>query len=100
MSRSAPTGLTARTAAVLAFIEDCIAVERHPPTMREICAHFGWTGTNAAAFHTGILIKRGFIAFEPRGIGDRRTPRGLRVLRSAPGVLFFVIERVSASGAA
>ena len=81
MSRPYPTGadsadrpLTVRQLDVLNFIIACVESRGYPPTVREICAHFGWHGTCAAVAHLRALVRKGRIAI------DREMSRGIRVL--------------------
>jgi SOS-response transcriptional repressor LexA len=71
--------LTARQAAILAFLNDCQATHGCPPTLREIGARFGITSTNGVHEHLQALERKGYIT--------RRTnsSRGIRVL--APDAL-------------
>jgi repressor LexA len=40
--------LTAKQAAFVAYWHDFAASHGYPPTVRELCAHFGYRSTNAA----------------------------------------------------
>lgn len=54
-------GITDRQRAVLRFIQDFIAKEHFPPTLREIGNHFGMKSTNGVNDHLVALEKKGFI---------------------------------------
>jgi repressor LexA len=69
-----PQSLTVRERRVLDFIREALAGKGYPPTLREICAHFGWSSTNAAATHLGELQRKGYIEIE------RHKSRGLRLV--------------------
>ena len=61
---------TARQQQVLDFIQSCVDNNGYPPTLREICAHLGVSGTLSAMRHLEALEKKGFIKRDPgsRGI--------------------------------
>lgn len=67
--------LTARQREVVAFLCRYVKATGRPPVLREICSHFGWASTNAAADHLERLEAKGWISWE------RRVARGMRVLR-------------------
>ena len=66
--------LTPRQAEILGWIRQHVAERGYPPSQREICNHFGWVGTQAAADHMRALIAKGAIE---RTAGKSR---GLRLL--------------------
>lgn len=55
------TALTAKQAAVLAYIRDRVAADGYPPTIREIGSRFGIGGTNGVLCHLRALEKKGLI---------------------------------------
>ena len=57
---------TARQREVLAFIVERLRQDGRPPTMREICTHFGWGSTNAAYQHLCALRNKGLLTHTPR----------------------------------
>lgn len=59
-SMTAPT-LTERQKQVLEFLRGFVSAQGYPPTLREICAHFGISGPKNAAKHLDSLEKKGFI---------------------------------------
>lgn len=54
-------GITERQRSVLRFIQDFIAKERFPPTLREIGNNFGMKSTNGVNDHLVALEKKGYI---------------------------------------
>lgn len=52
---------TARQQQVLDFIQSHIDNDGYPPTIREICAHLGVSGTVSAIRHLDALEKKGYI---------------------------------------
>lgn len=52
---------TARQQQVLDYIQSHIDNDGYPPTIREICAHLGVSGTVSATRHLDALEKKGFI---------------------------------------
>ena len=66
--------LTARQGEILAFVAQEQAAGRICPTHREIAAHFGFSGPNAAARHINALIVKGAL------VADASKARSLRVL--------------------
>ncbi len=71
--------LTKKQEAVRRFIDSEVKAGRACPTHREIAAHFGFSGPNAAAGHLKALARKGFLATEPG------KARALRV-ENFPGV--------------
>ena len=53
--------LTKRQREVLDFIVSRIRRDLTAPSIREICAYFGWTGTNAALDHITYMRKKGYV---------------------------------------
>ncbi|MBF0541413.1 MAG: repressor LexA [Nitrospirae bacterium] len=63
--------LTKRQAEILDFIKAHISKAGFPPTVREICAHFGFTSPASAKQHIDALKAKGYIKkspFKGRGI--------------------------------
>lgn len=52
---------TARQKQVLDYIQSHIDNDGYPPTIREICAHLGVSGTVSATRHLDALEKKGYI---------------------------------------
>jgi len=52
---------TARQQQVLDFIQSHVDNDGYPPTIREICAHLGVSGTVSAMRHLDALEKKGYI---------------------------------------
>jgi SOS-response transcriptional repressor LexA len=46
---------------VLRFMHELACERGYPATVRELCAYFGWSSTNAAASHLGFLEAKGLI---------------------------------------
>lgn len=57
---------------LLTFIVKRVKEQRAPPSVRELCAEFGWRSTNAAAWRLHRLRHHGWI--------DREAPRNARVI--------------------
>ena len=68
-------GLTVPQRKVLRFLEEREELGEAPPTYREICKHFGYSSTKAAADHIAALEKKGFVKRE------KRHARGLRLVQ-------------------
>lgn len=57
--------LTDRQKEILEFLREFIADKGYPPTLRDICAHFGINGPQNAAKHLDALERKGFIRRRP-----------------------------------
>ena len=57
--------LTEKQRAVLKFIQHHISVHGYPPTVREICAHFGFSSPLSAQQHIEALRRKGYIKKNP-----------------------------------
>lgn len=66
--------MTARQQQILDYIVLYIDSRGYPPTLREICKHFGFGSTNSAHDHLAALEKKGFIRV------DAIVSRGIQVL--------------------
>jgi repressor LexA len=66
---STNTRLTETQEAILAFMVRHQAEHSRPPSLREICAEFGFASTNGARTHVLALARKGFVT----DTGDRRT---------------------------
>jgi repressor LexA len=64
---------------VLKFLMDFNAEHGIPPTIRELCSHFGFKSLNTAHFHLRSLEKKGYIQIHP-GKGRGITLPGARPL--------------------
>ncbi len=64
---------------VLQFLIDFNAEHGFPPTIRELCDHFGFKSLNTAHFHLRSLEKKGYIQIHP-GKGRGITLPGARPL--------------------
>jgi repressor LexA len=67
--------LTNTQSEVLAFVEQSSAEIGHPPTMKEVARHFGWSSTSTAQQHLEALERKG------RLTRTRKSPRSLRVTK-------------------
>ncbi len=54
--------LTKRQKQVLEFIRDTVQTTRIPPSLREICDHFGFKSVKAASDHVSALRRKGVLA--------------------------------------
>jgi repressor LexA len=54
--------LTQSQQQALDFISRCIETNGAPPTLREISAHFGTSGTVTALCHVEAIEKKGFLS--------------------------------------
>ena len=73
-----PVGpLKSKTAAVLAFIQEFIAANRYPPTIREITEGCDLSSTSVATYQLDILEHRGLIIrYRGKARGIRLTSEG------------------------
>jgi len=65
--------LTDRQRAILEFISESSRIKGFPPSMREICNHFGIQSTQGVARHLEALEKKGFLK------KDNRNARSLQL---------------------
>lgn len=70
-------GLTQRQNEILNFLREFIEMNGFPPTLREICLHFGMASTRASSDHLIALQRKGFITL------DEGKARGIRLTESA-----------------
>lgn len=74
--------ITMRQEEILNFIKLHISTMGFPPTIREICAHFGFTSPVSAKQHIDALVRKGYLKrspFKGRGIEVAGTS-GLRTI--------------------
>lgn len=71
--------LSSRQERVLKFLIDFNTEHGFPPTIRELCRHFGFKSLNTAHFHLRSLEKKGYIQVHP-GKGRGITLPGARPL--------------------
>src|SRR5688572_28506557 len=97
-------GLTHRQQEVYEFLLAYHMEHGYPPTLREICTHFGMASTRAASDHLEALVRKGVIrrkAVMSRGIEfvDQqrlRTGRSYPIVgRVAAGAPILAIEAIS-----
>ncbi|MBN1841864.1 MAG: transcriptional repressor LexA [Deltaproteobacteria bacterium] len=94
--------LSSKQSRVLRFLMDFNAKYGFPPTIRELCDHFGFKSLNTAHFHLRSLKKKGYIHIHPgkgRGITlpeARRLPeRKIPVVgRIAAGLPILALENI------
>lgn len=82
------TDLTDTQRRVFDFVRDRLLAGRSSPTLRELCAEFGWSSSRAAACHLEAIIRKGWLAAEPgkaRALRLARTEReGWRPVTEIP----------------
>lgn len=76
--------LSAKQSALLTFLVDFAAEYGFPPTIRELCDHFGFKSLNTAHFHLRALERKGYLQVHPgkgRGItlADSHRPPGRKI---------------------
>ena len=74
------TGVTDRQSGVLAFCIERWEAGKSLPSLREICTHFGYASTRAAADHLSALKTKGYLA------DDSESKRGYRLAEKATGL--------------
>jgi len=84
--------LSAKQSALFTFLVDFAAEYGFPPTIRELCDHFGFKSLNTAHFHLRALEKKGYIQVHP-GKGRGITLAGAHRL---PGSKIPVVGRIAA----
>lgn len=68
---------------ILEFIHDCARRAGRPPTVREVCAHFGFRSTGTARDHINALRAKGVLEHRPhetRGLHPARPVHSLPLL--------------------
>jgi repressor LexA len=79
------TSLTAIQRKILAYIEGEIGQGTSPPTLRAICAHFGFKAIGTAQDHLKALVQKGFLEKDPgKARGIRLSERHRAPARSVP----------------
>jgi repressor LexA len=98
-------GLSSKQGQVLKFLVDFNEDHGFPPTIRELCAYFGFKSLNTAHFHLRALEKKGYIQIHP-GKGRGITLPGARPLserqipvvgRIAAGTPILALENIEDS---
>lgn len=59
--------ITDRQQEVHDFLTDFVNENGYSPTLRQISANFGWSGTKAAQDHLQALERKGYLRNTPRG---------------------------------
>jgi repressor LexA len=75
---------------ILRFIEDEIARQGSPPTLRALCAAFGFRAIGSAQDHLQALIQKGFLEKDPR------KARGIRLARREPSRSIPILGAIAA----
>ncbi|RLB89900.1 MAG: repressor LexA [Deltaproteobacteria bacterium] len=84
--------LSSRQEQVLRFLIDFNAEHGFPPTIRELCHHFGFKSLNTAHFHLRSLKKKGYIQIHPgKGRGITLSGKYLQPGRKIP-----IVGRIAA----
>jgi repressor LexA len=73
--------LTKRQKHVLDFIRETIQGGKPAPTLREICSHFGFVSSKAAADHIAVLKRKGMISAVPNKARSLQIVSPLQALR-------------------
>jgi repressor LexA len=87
--------LSSKQGQVLTFLIDFNEKNGFPPTIRELCDHFGFRSLNTAHFHLRSLEKKGYIQIHPgkgrgitlpgaRPLSERQIPVVGRIAAGAP----------------
>ncbi len=95
-------GLSRKQEWVLKFLVDFNAEYGFPPTIRELCRHFGFKSLNTAHFHLRSLERKGYIEVHPgkgrgitlpgsRSLSERQMPV---VGRVAAGMPILALENI------
>ena len=75
---------TRKQVSVLRFINRFHASKGYPPTIRDICTHFGFASTKAATDHVAALMAKGLASKESRiARSIMPTDAGYKLLREA-----------------
>jgi repressor LexA len=74
---------------IAAVFRDAASAGAAPPTLRELCAHFGWRSTGTARDHLRALVRKGVLRRE-------RGARNYRVVGASGGAAVPIVGRVSA----
>lgn len=69
-------GLTDRQQEIFDFIVYSVVEVGRPPSLRDICAHFGMASTRAASDHVNALVRKGYVS------KDADVARGLKPVRT------------------
>jgi repressor LexA len=88
--------LTITQSKVLAFVEQSAAQNGHPPTMKEVSHHFGWSSTSTAQQHLGALQKKGRLDRTPKSPRSLRVIKPLRQVRTDQTVAVPLLGRIAA----
>jgi repressor LexA len=93
--RSLMENLSSKQGEVLSFLLDFNTEYGFPPTIRELCDHFGFKSLNTAHFHLRSLEKKGYIQIHPgKGRGITLSEAHRRLGRNIPIVGRIVIIHI------
>lgn len=81
---------------VFAFVEQSSAEIGHPPTMKEVAQHFGWSSTSTAQQHLEALEKKGWLTHTPKSPRSLRITKPLLEVRSGQVVAVPLVGRIAA----
>ena len=84
--RRLSTAPSPRQEAVLAFMRTFGAANGVPPTIREICTHFGFRSTNSASCILNSLERKGFVQSHLRGKARFWSPVYAGAIVCDPGI--------------
>jgi len=88
--------LTNTQSKVLAFVEQSSAQIGHPPTMKEVARHFGWSSTSTAQQHLEALEKKGRLTRTPKSPRSLRVTKPLREVGREQTVAVPLVGRIAA----
>ena len=88
--------LTHTQSKVLAYVEQALTENGHPPTMREISDYFGWSSTSTAQQHLAALQKKGRLSRTPKSPRSLRVTKPLRTARADQTVAVPLVGRIAA----
>ncbi|MDX2111535.1 MAG: transcriptional repressor LexA [Verrucomicrobiota bacterium] len=88
--------LTQTQTKVLAFVEQASAEKGHPPTVKEIAHHFGWSSTSSAQQHLEALQRKGRLARTPKSPRTLHVTKPLRPLHPEQTVAVPLVGRIAA----
>ncbi|MFT3991048.1 MAG: transcriptional repressor LexA [Luteolibacter sp.] len=88
--------LTKTQSNVLAFVEQVSVQNGHPPTIKEVASHFGWSSISTAQQHLEALQKKGRLERTPKSPRSLRVTKSLRSVHSEQTVAVPLVGRIAA----
>jgi repressor LexA len=88
--------LTSTQTKVLSFVEQSTAQNGHPPTMKEVSLHFGWSSTSTAQQHLEALQRKGRLDRTPKSPRSLRVTKPLRKVAADQTVTVPLVGRIAA----